>query len=70
MLSTSTVIAHGDEVPSRATVFRWLTEFRCNRNFLLDEEQTGRSLSAEIPENMTAIQNMLIVGKRCTYQMT
>lgn len=62
-------LAFGDESPARATVFRWFKEFSRGRNFLQDEEHTGRPPSAVIPDNVSAIRKMLMDDNRCTYQM-
>lgn len=43
------------------TAFRWVTEFYKGGNSLLDEELRGKSLSAVEPENVSAIQKMLIL---------
>ena len=59
---------HGDEALAHAVVIRWFTEFLWDRS-LLDEEHTGKPLSAVIPENVLAIWKMLINDNQCTNQM-
>ena len=54
---------------SWATVFRRFTEFRKGQSSLLDEEYIGRFMSAIIPENVSAIRNVLIDDNRFTFQM-
>ncbi|GFU90270.1 uncharacterized protein TNCV_1853031 [Trichonephila clavipes] len=61
--------AFGDKSPSRATVFRWFKEFCRGRNSFQDEEHTGRTRSAVIPDNVYALRKMLMDDNRCTYQM-
>ena len=62
-------LAFGDESPARATVFRWFKEFSRGRNFLQDDEHTGRPPSAVVPDNVSAIRKMLMDDNHCTYQM-
>ncbi|PRD31813.1 UNVERIFIED_CONTAM: Histone-lysine N-methyltransferase SETMAR [Trichonephila clavipes] len=62
-------LAFGDESPCRTTVFRWFEEFCRGHNSVQDEEQTERSWSAVIPDNVSAIRKMLMDDNRCTYQM-
>ena len=44
-------LAYRDEVPSCATAFRYFTKFHRGWTFFLNEEHTGKILSAVIPEN-------------------
>ena len=49
-------LAYGDEAPSCAIVFRWFAEFHHRgQSSFLDEEHTGRPLSAVISENVSTI---------------
>ncbi|XP_035208970.1 uncharacterized protein LOC118183507 [Stegodyphus dumicola] len=63
-------LAFGNEDPSRATALRSFTEFDRGRNFLQDEEHTGRSLSEVVSDNVSAIKKISINDNRCIYQMT
>ncbi|XP_015920439.1 histone-lysine N-methyltransferase SETMAR-like [Parasteatoda tepidariorum] len=62
-------LAFDDESPARVAVFRWPKEFSRGRNFLQNEEHTGRPPSAVIPDNVSAIRKMLKDDNRCTYQI-
>ena len=53
---------HGDEALAHAVVIRWFTEFLWDRS-LLDEEHTGKPLSAVI-QNVSAIQKILSDGNQ------
>ncbi|GFV71992.1 histone-lysine N-methyltransferase SETMAR [Trichonephila clavipes] len=60
-------LAFGDESPCSATVVRWFKEFCSGHNSLQDEERTGRPRPAVIPDNVSAIREMLMDDNRCTY---
>ena len=45
-------LAFSDESPARATAFRWFKKFSRGRNFLQDEEYTGRPPTAVVPDNV------------------
>ena len=62
-------LAFGDESPTRATVFRWFIEFSRGRNFLQDEEHTGRPQSEVVPDNVCVTRKMLMDDNRCIYQI-
>ena len=62
-------LAFSDGSLDRATVFRWFKEFSRSRNFLQDEEHTGRLPSAVVPDNVSAIRKMLMDGNCCTPQI-
>ena len=57
------------KTPARATAFRWYKVFSRDRNFLQDEEHTGRPPSAVVPDNVFAKQKMLMDDNRCIYQI-
>ncbi|GFW61025.1 transposable element Tc3 transposase [Trichonephila clavipes] len=60
----------GNESLCRVTVFIWFKEFCSGRNFLQDEERTGKPWSAVIPDNVSAIRKMLMDENHRSYQMT
>lgn len=57
----------GDEAPSFATVKRWYNEFNRGRRSLNDEFREGRPKSVVVPENIDAVQNMIIQDRHVTY---
>ena len=61
--------AFGGEAPSRATVFRWFSEYRKGRETFCDEDRAGRPCSAVTPENIVAVQKMIESDGKCTYHM-
>ena len=62
-------LAFAGNSPARATVFRRFKEFNRGRNFLQDEEYTGRPPSAVVPVNVSALRKMLMDDNRSTYQI-
>ncbi|GFT31933.1 histone-lysine N-methyltransferase SETMAR [Trichonephila clavipes] len=62
-------LAFGDEFPCRATVFKWFKKFGRCHNSLQDEKHTGITCSAVIPNDVSAIQKMLMNDSRSTYQV-
>ncbi|GFV96884.1 histone-lysine N-methyltransferase SETMAR [Trichonephila clavipes] len=61
-------LAFGDKSACHAIVFRWFKEFCSSNNSLQDEEHTGRPRLAVIPDNVSAIRNILTDDNHCTYQ--
>lgn len=61
-------IAFGDEGPSKATVYRWFSEFKRGRQSMTDEERCGRPLTAVTEENVLAVKKIIEENKRITYE--
>ena len=62
-------LAFANDFLSHITAFRWFKKFCRESNSLQDEEHTGRPLSPIIPDNLFAIQKILLDGNRCPYQV-
>jgi histone-lysine N-methyltransferase SETMAR len=58
----------GDEAPSFATVKRWYNEFHRGRHSLSDESREGRPKSVVVPENIDAVQNLIMQDRHITYR--
>ena len=58
----------GDEAPSRATVFRWFSEFKRGRTSLQDEIREGRPKSVVTPENIQAVRELILQDRHVTYR--
>lgn len=57
----------GDEAPSFATVKRWYNEFHHGRRSLSDESREGRPRSVTVPENIDAVQKLIMQDRHVTY---
>lgn len=53
-------IAYGDSTPSYATVKRWIQEFKRGRKHLGDESLSGRPVTATSPENIDAVDKIVL----------
>lgn len=60
--------AFGDEAPSRASVYRWFSEFQLGRCSLSQASGAGRPKSAITQENITAVQKLIEDDRHVTYQ--
>ena len=61
-------LTFGDEAPSRATVFRWFSEFNRGRSALQDEFREGRPKSVVVPENIDAVRELVLQDRHVTYR--
>lgn len=61
------VSAFGDKAPHFATVKRWFNEFERGRCCLTDEIREGRPKSAVVPENIDAVQRLIMEDRHVTY---
>lgn len=61
--------AFEEESPSRATVFRWFSEFKRGRQYLNDENREGRPKSAVTSKNIEAVKRMVEEDPRSSYTM-
>ena len=50
----------GDEAPSYASVKRWYNEFNRGRHLLIEEFCKGRPKSVVGPENINAVQKLIM----------
>ena len=57
----------GDEAPSYATVKRWYNDFIRGRHSLTDEFRKGRPKSVVGPENINAVQKLIMQDRHVTY---
>lgn len=57
-----------DDAPSRATVFRWFSEFKHGRASFEDECREGRPSSAVTPENIELIRKLVEEDRHITIQ--
>ena len=57
----------GDKAPSYATVKRWYNEFNRIRFSLTDEFRKGRLNSVDGPENINAVQKLIMHRRHVTY---
>ena len=48
----------GDEARSRASVYRWFTQFNRGRSSLHDEFREGSPKSAVVPNNIDAVDEL------------
>lgn len=53
-------LVYVNEFLSHFTLFRWLTEFHKDRNSLLEEENTRRHMSVQVPENILIMLKILM----------
>ena len=56
-----------DEIPSRTSVYRWLTEFRRDRSSLSDEFRESRQKSVVVPKNIDAVRELILQDRHVTY---
>ena len=57
----------GDETPSYDTMKRWYNEFNLGRHSLTDEFRKGRPKSVVVPENINAVQKLIMQDRHVTY---
>ena len=57
----------GDEPPSYAIMKRWYSEFNRGRHSFTDEFCKGRSKSVVGPENINAVQKLIMQDRHVTY---
>lgn len=62
------ISAFGNEAPSKATVYRWFTEFQRGRASLSDDFGGGRPKTAVTQENIDAVQELILEDRHVTYQ--
>ena len=61
------ITTFGEETPSYATVKRWYNEFNRGRHLLTDKFRKGLSKSVAGPENINAVQKLIIQDRHVTY---
>ena len=57
----------GDETPSYATVKRWYNEFNCCCHFLTNKFRKDRQKSFVGPENINAVQKLMMQDRNVTF---
>lgn len=58
----------GDKAPSKATIYRWFSEFNRGRTSLTDEFKEGRPKSVVVPENIDAVCELIMQDRHVTYR--
>ncbi|GBP36813.1 hypothetical protein EVAR_28154_1 [Eumeta japonica] len=53
-------LTFGDKVPSETTVYHWFSEFNRGQSMLTDEFKEGRPKSNVIPQNIDAVQGLIV----------
>lgn len=56
------------EAPSQTTIYRWYAEFRRGRASLGTVSSTGRPKTAVTPENVAAVQKIILDDRHVTYE--
>ena len=59
---------YAEEAPSRATVFRWNTEFKRGRKSLEDDPRSGRPVTVTTPEIIDSMRELLDEDRRITVE--
>lgn len=54
----------GDSAPSKATVFRWVSEFKRGRTSCQDEPRSGRPCEVTTPEMVEKIHGIVLANRR------
>ena len=62
------IFTFGDEAPSYATVKRWYNEFNSDRHSLTDQFRKDRPKSVVGPENINAVQKLIMQDRHVTYR--
>ena len=57
-----------DEVPSRASVYRWYDEFNIGRSSLQDEFREDSPKSVVVPETIDAVRQLFLQNRYVTYR--
>ncbi|GBP70397.1 hypothetical protein EVAR_45664_1 [Eumeta japonica] len=58
----------GNEAPSKTTVRHWLSEFKRERFIFTDEFKEGHAKSVVLPQNVDAVQELIIQDRHITYR--
>lgn len=51
---------YGEAAPSKTTICRWFSEFKCGRTSTSDAARSGRPLEASTPENIKRIHRIIL----------
>lgn len=57
-----------DSAPSKATIYRWYSDFQRGRDTLEDEPRSGRPIETVTEEKVAAVKRILKEDNRVTYQ--
>ena len=55
-----------DQLPSKATVFRWFRQFMSGERTLEDDERCGRMATTVTPENVSRVESLIKKGPKMT----
>ena len=58
----------GDEAPSRASVYRWYSEFTRGRSSLEEEFRGGRPKSVVVPETVDTVHKLILQDRHVAYR--